>query len=85
MACHHSEPGFNIFNESRLTLALPALKIFKISASSVKSSGCVSSFPRLSKTKRIHLLQPRYGFRYGRQKTAAKSKTLMAVYSTISV
>ena len=36
MACHHSEPGLNIFNELRLTLALPALKIFKISASSVK-------------------------------------------------
>ena len=51
MACHHSEPGLNIFNESRLTLALPALEIFKISSSSVKSSGCVSSFPRLSKNK----------------------------------
>ena len=51
MACYHSESGLKIFNELRLTLALPALTIFKNSASSVKSSGYVSLFPRLSKNK----------------------------------
>tara|TARA_B100000886_G_C20370556_1_gene469357 strand:- start:605 stop:892 length:288 start_codon:yes stop_codon:yes gene_type:complete len=51
MVSHHLEPCLNIFNELRLTLALPALKNFKTSASSVKSSGYVSFLPRLSKNK----------------------------------
>ena len=51
MVHHHLEPCLNIFNELRLTLALPALKNFKTSASAVKSSGYVSLFARLSKNK----------------------------------
>ena len=52
MVRHHSEPGLNVLNELRLTLSSPALKNFKTSAGSVKSSGDFSLLPRLSKNKR---------------------------------
>ena len=52
MIRHHSEPGLNILNELRLTLSSPALKNFKTSTSSVKSSGDFSLLPRLNKNKR---------------------------------
>ena len=51
MVRYRSGSGLTIFNELTLTLALPALKNFKPSASSVKSSGNVSLFTRLSKSE----------------------------------
>ena len=70
MVRDHLEPCLNIFNELRLT---PALKNFKTSASSVKSSGYVSLFPKLSKNKRHQFVTAKVRFSVRSPKNSRKA------------
>jgi hypothetical protein len=76
MIRHHSEPGLNILNELRLTLALPPLKNLKTSASSEKCSGNFSLLLRLSKNKRHPFVIAKIRFSVRSAKNSVKGKVL---------